>query len=110
MTLRETFSNAVRPKPRRTRTVKVPQNYGSPPNHFPFNFHIPPRQRGQELPPSFTVSSMTGDPDDGAGYAEAAEVSYTITAVWESNYGSDRALWVLPHFSAEDGRVTSVTS
>ena len=49
------------------------------------------------MPPSFNISSVTGNPD-GAEHSEDAEVSYTITAVWEANNGSGRALWVLPYF------------
>ena len=50
------------------------------------------------MPPSFSISSATGNPNNGADHAEDAEVSYTITAVWEATNGSDRALYVLPHF------------
>lgn len=39
-----------------------------------------------------------GYPNDGVSHAEDAEVSYTITALWEANDGSDRALCVLPPF------------
>lgn len=94
MTLRETLANTVRPK--RPRTNSVASNNGLPLNLFPFKFDIPQGQRGQEIPPSFRISSAMGDPNDGAPPAEDAEVSYTITALWEANDGSDRALCVLP--------------
>ena len=98
MTLRETLANTVRQKPWRPRANSVASNNGFPPNLFPFKFDIPQGQRGQEMPPSFSISSLTGNPDDGAQYPEDAEVSYTITAVWEAASGSDRALCVLLHF------------
>lgn len=50
------------------------------------------------MPPSFSISSVTGNSNGGAEHAEDADVSYTITAVWEANNGSDRALCVLPYF------------
>ena len=50
------------------------------------------------MPPSFNISSIIGNPNNGAEHAEDAEVSYTITAVWEASDGSDRALCVLPFF------------
>lgn len=99
MTLRETLANTVRPKPWRPRAGTVASNNGLPPNFFPFKFDIPQGQRGQEMPPSFRISSLMGDSNDGTPYAEDAEVSYTITALWETSDGSDRALCVLPSFS-----------
>lgn len=50
------------------------------------------------MPPSFSIASLTGNLNDRAEHAEDAEVSYTITAEWEANNGSDRALCVLPYF------------
>jgi len=50
------------------------------------------------MPPSFKISSVVGDSPDGAAYAEEAEVSYTITALWGASDGSDQALYVLPPF------------
>lgn len=99
MTLRETLANTVRPRPRRPRATSVTSNNGLPPNLFPFKFDIPQGQRGQEMPPSFKVSSVTKDSGDRTQHAEDAEVSYIITAIWEANDGTDRALCVLPRFS-----------
>ncbi|KAF9652634.1 hypothetical protein BDM02DRAFT_3183340 [Thelephora ganbajun] len=96
MTLRETFANTVRPKQRKPRTSSTVLNNGLPPNLFPFEFDMPQGQRGQEMPPSFKISSVTRDSNDGAPHAEDAEVSYTITALWEANDGSDRALIEAP--------------
>jgi hypothetical protein len=98
MTLRETLANTVRPKPWRVRSNSVMSNDGRPPNLYPFKFDIPQVQRGQEMPPSFKLSSVMGNPNDGTARAEDAEVSYTITALWEANDGSDRALCVLLPF------------
>lgn len=98
MTLRETLANTVRTKPWRLRASSVTSDNGLPPNLFPFTFDIPQRQRGQEMPPSFKISSVMGGPDGGMPHAEEAEVSYTITALWEAYDGSDRALCVLPLF------------
>lgn len=50
------------------------------------------------MPPSFRTSSVVGDAIDGTTHAEEAEVSYTITALWGANDGSDQALYVLPSF------------
>jgi len=94
MTLRETLANTVRPK--RPRAGSVASDNGLPPNMFPFKFDIPQGQRGQEMPPSFKISSMVGDPNDGIPHPEDAEVSYTVTALWEACDGSDRALCVFP--------------
>jgi hypothetical protein len=99
MTLRETLASTVRPKPWRPRAASVTSNNGFPPNMFPFKFDIPQGQRGQEMPPSFSISSVSGSPNEGAEHPEDAEVSYTVTAVWEAANGLDRALCVLPHFS-----------
>lgn len=49
------------------------------------------------MPPSFHISSVTGNPNDGTEHAEDAEVSYTVTAVWEASNGPYRALSVLPY-------------
>jgi len=98
MSFRETLANTVRPKPRRPPTGSVTSNNGLPPNLFPFEFSIPQRQRGQEIPPSFNISSVMEDPNDRALHAENAEVSYTVTALWEAYDGSDRALCVFPSF------------
>ena len=46
------------------------------------------------MPPSFNISSVMGDPNGGTPHAEDAEVSYTITALWEALDCSDRALCV----------------
>ena len=95
MTLRETLANTVRPRPWRTRANSVTPSSGHPPNFFPFKFDIPQVQRGQEMPPSFRISSVVSDSDDGTAHAEEAEVSYTITALWGASDGSDQALCVL---------------
>jgi hypothetical protein len=63
---------------------------------FPFKFDIPQEQRGQEIPPSFKISSVMDD--DGTPHAEDAEVSYTITALWEAYDSCDRALCVFPFY------------
>lgn len=96
VTLRETLANTVRPK--RSRAGSVMSDNGLPPNLFPFKFDIPQEQRGQEMPPSFKISSVMGDPNDRISRAEDAEVSYTITALWEAYDGCDRALCVLPSY------------
>ncbi|EJF59724.1 hypothetical protein DICSQDRAFT_88794 [Dichomitus squalens LYAD-421 SS1] len=64
---------------------------------FPFVFEIPrPEQSGQELPPTFS-SVATGEwgPRARPG-VEHAEVSYSVTAVWESADGSERVLVEAP--------------
>lgn len=93
-TLRGALANSVRQKSWRPRATSVTSDSRSPPNLFPFKFDIPQGQRGQEMPPSFSVSSVSGGPNGGAERTEDADVSYTITAVWEANNGSDRALCV----------------
>ncbi|KAF9787895.1 hypothetical protein BJ322DRAFT_1105935 [Thelephora terrestris] len=95
-TLREALANTVRQKPWRPRAGSVNSDNRLPPNMFPFKFDIPQGQRGQEMPPSFSVSSASGDPIDGAERAEDAEVSYVVTAVWEANNGLGRALIEAP--------------
>ena len=96
MTLRETLANTVRQK--RARVGSVMSDNGLPPNLFPFKFDIPQGQRGQEMPPSFEISSVIGDPNDGTPHPEDAEVSYTVTALWEACDGCDRALCVFPSY------------
>ena len=56
------------------------------------------------MPPSFRIASVVGDSPDGAAHAEEAEVSYTITALWGANDGSDQALCVLPSFPRTGAR------
>ena len=60
---------------------------------YPFVFEIPrPEQSGQELPPTFSsVASGEWGPRARPG-VEHAEVSYSVTAVWEAVDGSDRVL------------------
>ena len=97
-TLRGALANTVRPKPWRTRATSVSSNNGFPPNLFPFKFDIPQGQRGQEMPPSFNLPSVAGGFSNEAERTENAEVSYTITALWEASSGLDRALCVLLSF------------
>ena len=59
------------------------------------------------MPPSFSISSGVGNTSGGTAHAEEAEVSYTITALWGANDGSDQALCVLLSFP-QMGAVTNV--
>ncbi|KAI0754332.1 hypothetical protein C8Q80DRAFT_1216421 [Daedaleopsis nitida] len=63
---------------------------------FPFAFEIPRSEVGQELPPTFSTVA-TGEVGPRARTAvERAEVSYSVTAVWEAADGSDRVLVEAP--------------
>ncbi|KAI0697508.1 hypothetical protein C8T65DRAFT_582572 [Cerioporus squamosus] len=82
---------------------------------FAFAFDIPrSEQSGQELPPTFS-SVTTGECGPRSRpCVERAEVSYSVTAVWEAADGSDRVLVEAPiiyqpdpDFESFDGRAHS---
>lgn len=87
--LRDAFAASVRTRQRRPSQDRMRGAL----RPFQFAFDIPrPEQSGQELPPTFS-SVATGEcgPRARAGI-ERAEVSYSVTAVWEAADGSDRVL------------------
>ncbi|KAI1794484.1 hypothetical protein LXA43DRAFT_143333 [Ganoderma leucocontextum] len=91
--LRDAFAASVRTRQRRPSQDRIRGAL----RPFPFAFEIPrPEQSGQELPPTFS-SVATGEcgPRARAG-VERAEVSYSVTAVWEAADGSDRVLVEAP--------------
>ncbi|PIL23310.1 hypothetical protein GSI_14621 [Ganoderma sinense ZZ0214-1] len=91
--LRDAFSASVRTRQRRPSQDRMRGAL----RPFQFAFDIPrPEQSGQELPPTFS-SVATGEcgPRARAG-VERAEVSYSVTAVWEAADGSDRVLVEAP--------------
>lgn len=67
----------------------------SPPTRcFPFSFDLPSgRQPGQELPPTFSTSTLVASGTRGRAFVEKAEVNYKVTAIWEPSDGfENRAL------------------
>jgi hypothetical protein len=55
---------------------------------FPFSFDMPlGRQSGQEMPPTFSTSSLVMTGTRGRSFVEKAEVTYKVTALWEPSDG-----------------------
>ncbi|KAI0052143.1 hypothetical protein FA95DRAFT_1602103 [Auriscalpium vulgare] len=51
---------------------------------LPFEFHVPQKDRvGEELPPTFSSSTVLEGGVRGRGSTENADVSYRLVAVWE---------------------------
>lgn len=91
--IRDALANSVR----RGERKQCPQAYRRTPRSFPFKFEIPClTTHGQELPPSFNLSSTLQNADHGKTNSEQAEVSYTISALWEAHDHSDSALLEAP--------------
>ncbi len=90
--LRDAFTASVRVGRRVERRPSQPNISGAL-RPFQFFFEIPRSElSGQELPPSFS-SIAEGQVGARARLGvERAEVSYTVTAVWEAADGSDRVL------------------
>ncbi|KAH9941719.1 uncharacterized protein BXZ73DRAFT_74910 [Epithele typhae] len=91
--LRDAFTASVRSRQRRPSQSALRGAL----RPFPFSFEIPrPEQSGQELPPTFSsVASSEMGPRGRTG-VERAEVSYSVTAVWEAFDRSDRILVEAP--------------
>jgi hypothetical protein len=61
----------------------------SPRQEF-FSFDVPaPTRPGEEMPPSFSLSTLAENGIRGRTSVEIAEVSYRVIALWESHDGSD---------------------
>ncbi|KAI0760363.1 hypothetical protein C8Q74DRAFT_222201 [Fomes fomentarius] len=90
--LRDAFTASVRVA-RRVERRPSQTNISGALRPFHFFFEIPRSElSGQELPPSFS-SIAEGEVGARARLGvERAEVSYTVTAIWEAADGSDRVL------------------
>lgn len=95
---REAFSGNIR---KRAGSITSLRNFNedAPPKEgpsrcFPFTFDLPlGHQSGQELPPTFSTSTLISSGARGRAFAEKAEVNYKVTAVWEPSDGyENRAL------------------
>lgn len=90
--LREAFTASVRVGRRPERRPSQTNIRGAL-RPYPFVFEIPrAEQTGQELPPSFSTVATGECGPRGRAAVERAEVSYSVTAVWEAADGSDRVL------------------
>lgn len=85
--LRDAFSTHYQKKPSISslRSVKNSVKESLPPR-FPFSFEVPlGRQPGQELPPTFSASTLVRSGTRGRIFVEKTEIAYKVTALWEPN-------------------------
>jgi hypothetical protein len=87
--LRDAFSTHVRRRPSVSsmHSVKNAMKEGSA-RCFPFTFDMPlGHQAGQEMPHTFSTSSLVTTGTRGRAFVEKAEVTYKVTALWEPSDG-----------------------
>jgi len=97
--IREAFLTHARKRPSISSmsSVKDAIRDGSS-RSFPFVFDMPlGRQAGQEMPPTFSTSTLVTTGTRGRAFVEKAGVSYKVTALWEPSDGyENRALLEVP--------------
>jgi hypothetical protein len=89
--IRDAFSTHVRRRPSvsSVSSAKDGIKEGTP-RHFSFTFDLPlGRQPGQEMPPTFSTSALVASGTRGRLFAEKAEVTYKVTALWEPSDGHE---------------------
>ncbi|KDQ58688.1 hypothetical protein JAAARDRAFT_176742 [Jaapia argillacea MUCL 33604] len=87
LNIRDAFVATVRRVERRPSLPSLTSTSGT--RSFSFGFQLPRSSRsGEELPPTFSFSALMEGGMRNRAFAENAEVSYRVTALWEANNGS----------------------
>lgn len=110
--LRDAFSNHVRRRPSVSSIRSMKDSVKeSQPRYFPFTFDMPiGHHRGQGMPPTCSTSSLVTSGIRGRSFAEKAEVTYKVTAIWEpSDSYENRARQVYIYISFISSQMLIIT-
>ena len=89
--IRDAFSTHARRRPSVSSVHSAKDGVKEGPTRcFPFTFDMPlGHQPGQEMPPTFSTSALVATGTRGRSFAEKAEITYKVTALWEPSDGHE---------------------